>query len=91
MVRSFQPSRYIRARFLRVALYNIHISAQQRCFSSDDDSISSFLMKWESFLEVWHETIAQLLADGVPPQGLPAKEVSRIVNIWDNYRKRIKD
>lgn len=48
-------------------------------------------MDWEFFLEVWHESMAQLLSDGVPPGKIPAKGVSDIVYIWDWNRQRIKD
>ncbi len=50
-----------------------------------------FVMDRDFLLEVWHESRAQLLSDGVPPERMPAKGVNDIVYIWDNHRKLIKD
>jgi len=48
-------------------------------------------MDWNFLLEVWHESRAQLLSDGVPPWRMPAKGVNDIVCIWDHHKKRIKN
>jgi hypothetical protein len=53
--------------------------------------MSGFVMGWDFLLEVWHESRAQLLSDGVPPERMPAKGVNDIVYIWDNHKKRIKN
>jgi hypothetical protein len=90
-VRLFRHSRYVGKRFLRVVLYNIYKGVQQNCSSSDDAAMSGFVMGWDFLLEVWHESRAQLLSDGVPPERMPAKGVNDIVYIWDQYKKRIKN
>lgn len=90
-MRLLQPSPYVRKRFLRVLLYNTCVGVQQNCSSSDDATVFGFVMRWEFSLKVWHEAIAQLLADGVPPERLPAKEVREIVYILDVYKKKIKE
>jgi hypothetical protein len=48
-------------------------------------------MGWDFLLEVWHESRAQLLSDGVPPERMPAKGVNDIVYIWDIHKKCIKN
>jgi hypothetical protein len=90
-VRLPRHSPYVRERFLRVVLYNIYKGVQQNCSSSDDAAMSGFVMGWDFLLEVWHESRAQLLSDGVPPERMPAKGVNDIVYIWDEHRKRIKN
>ena len=91
VVRESQHSLYLRKRFLRVVMYHIYKRIQQTCSNIDDATISKFVMDWEIFLGTWHESMAQLLSDGVPPRKLPAKGVSDVVYIWDYSRQRIKD
>ena len=91
LVQGSQRSLYLSKRFLRVVIYHIYKRIRQTCSNIDDTIISKFVMDWEFFLEVRHESMAQLLSDGVPPGKIPAKGVNNIVYIWDHNRQRIKD
>ena len=44
-------------------------------------------MDWDFLLEVWHESMAQLLSDGVPRSKIPARGVNDILYIWDSTHK----
>lgn len=43
------------------------------------------------FLEIWHESTAQLLADEVPPERILVGGVFDVLHIWDFHRKATVD
>ena len=48
-------------------------------------------MRWSFFLEVWHESTAQLFADGVPPERILVGGVFDVLHIWDRHGKTTVD
>ncbi|KAI9786177.1 MAG: hypothetical protein M1839_007587 [Geoglossum umbratile] len=49
-----------------------------------------FVMNWDFLLEVWQESRALLLSDGVPPGRMPTRGVNDIVYIWDHHKRHVK-
>ena len=44
-------------------------------------------MDWDFLLEVWHESMAQLLSDGVSRCKIPTRGVNDVLAIWGNTRE----
>jgi hypothetical protein len=53
--------------------------------------MSGYIMRWSFFLEIWHESTAQLLADGVPPEHILVGGAFDVLHIWDKHRKITMD
>lgn len=50
--------------------------------------MSRYLVRWLFFLDVWHESAAQLILDGVPCERILVNGVFDVINIWDWYKKK---
>ena len=91
-MRYLTPSLYLRQRFREVVLHYIWkgIFGENR-LSTEIASMSRYVMRWSFFLEIWHESTAQLLADGVPPERILVGGAFDVLHIWDRHRKTTVD
>lgn len=81
-------SLYLRQRFRQVVLHYIWKSIfEENCLSTEIASMSWYVMRWSFFLEIWHESTAQLLADGVPRERVLVGGVFDVLRIWDRHKK----
>jgi hypothetical protein len=63
---------------------------EEHCAAVETTASSSrFVMKWSFFLNVWYESTAQLLADGVPVERIFIGGVFDVFNYWNAHKKMI--
>lgn len=81
-MRYLTPPLYLRQRFRQVVLHYIWESLfEANHLSIEIAAMSRYVMRWSFFLEVWHESTAQLLADGVPPGSILFRGVFNVLLI----------
>lgn len=87
MVKECYHSLYLRKRFNCIVRHYIYKRALQIHQSGDQVATSGVVMDWGFLLEVWHESMAQLLSDGVPRGKIPARGVNDVLYIWDSTHR----
>ena len=87
MVKGCYHSLYLRKRFNCIVRHYICKRALQIHQSGDQVATSGVVMDWGFLLEVWHESMAQLLSDGVPRGKIPARGVNDVLYIWDSTHR----
>jgi hypothetical protein len=81
-VRYPRSSLYLRERTLHVVLHNIY-----KKFANGAEVVSP---DWSVLLEIWHESTAQLIADGVPQERvLPSGGAYHVLQIWNSNRRKV--
>ncbi len=90
LVRGCHHSLYLRKRFNCIVRHYIYKRAQQTRSSGEQITGLGLVMDWDFLLEVWHESMAQLLSDGVPRSKIPARGVNDVLYIWDSTHKGAK-
>ncbi|KAL8919231.1 MAG: hypothetical protein Q9208_006892 [Pyrenodesmia sp. 3 TL-2023] len=87
LLRGCHHSLYLRKRFNCIVRHYIYKKAQQIPSSGEQMTTSGLVMDWDFLLEVWHESMAQLLSDGVPRSKIPSRGVNDVLYIWDSTHK----
>ncbi|KAL9635796.1 MAG: hypothetical protein Q9204_002490 [Flavoplaca sp. TL-2023a] len=87
LLRGCHRSLYLRKRFNCIVRHYIYKKAQQIHLSGEQMTTSGLVMDWDFLLEVWHESMAQLLSDGVPRSKIPSRGVNDVLYVWDSTHK----
>lgn len=84
-----KQSPYLKQRVRQVVLHNIWQGVFGESHpTTETASMSRYLVRWPFFLDIWQESAAQLILDGVPCERILVNGVFDVINIWDWYKKK---